>query len=963
MSNREFDQRTIIAMSSQSNKVLSAQIQQVAESYWLRLVELWPEATTLTNIQQTELRTILGLSDYIADQLCRNPEWIPQLFNGLLDEVVRADFGKELDQILTALTTEDQVKSALRLFRNKQMVRLAWRDFANYAKLEDSLVDLSALAEALVIAARDWLYRDTCQQLGTPTDSEGKPQPLLILGMGKLGGRELNFSSDIDLIFTFPEHGETVGGRRAIANQQFFIRMGQKLVNLLDQVTADGFVFRVDMRLRPYGESGPLVVSFAGLEDYYQEQGRDWERYAMVKARVLGPWTAYCDELHGLLRPFVYRRYIDFSAIESLRKMKQMIAQEVRRRQLTDNIKLGAGGIREVEFVVQSFQLIRGGREPSLRQQSLFGAIDILYSLGQLEYLAVDELKHAYILLRRVENLLQAIDDKQTQTLPNNSLDWERLCYSMGLTNETDLRTHIEAAMAKIHGHFNATVGGSDSHEHSDHWTSLFWNIQQDDHADNLLQEQQIEDPELWPLLSDWRNTVSKRSIGPRGRETLDRLMPKLLEELTVQTKPSLAFKPVSKVLDKILTRTTYLELLCENPGARQQLVSLCCASPWIAKELANFPMLLDELIDPAQLYDITSIDDYPSELRQYLLRVPEDDMEQQMEALRQFKLSQQLKIAAADVTGVLPVMQVSDHLTYLAEAIIEQVVLHAWHQIAARHGVPQGTSPNEMGFAVIGYGKLGGIELGYGSDLDLVFLHGNNIAGTTDGERPIDNSHFYLKLAQRIVHLFATRTTSGELYEVDMRLRPSGSSGLLVSEIERFGEYQMQDAWTWEHQALVRSRFVFGDHELAHRFSLLRAQVLQIQRDKNELATAVRDMRIKMRDHLLQASAGMFNLKQSEGGIADIEFIAQFMVLAYAHQYQELTIWSDNVRIFEVLADLDLMPVMQAQHLTQTYCWLRDHNHELTLQQMGSQIDNDLVKNRTDTVIDIYRYILEMKY
>ncbi|WP_445777596.1 bifunctional [glutamate--ammonia ligase]-adenylyl-L-tyrosine phosphorylase/[glutamate--ammonia-ligase] adenylyltransferase [Shewanella sp.] len=950
-----------MAMQNQSNKVLSAALVETADRYWLRLCEVWPEAkTALSAKQQQELMSVFALSDFIAEQLCRHPQWISQLFDGLLDEVVRSQFDIELHALLEDVTQEEQAKSVLRRYRNLQMVRLAWRDFLNYAKVEASLLDLSALAEALVITGRDWVYKDMCKQFGTPTSADGKPQPLLILGMGKLGGRELNFSSDIDLIFTFPEHGETVGGRRTQDNQQFFIKMGQRLVNILDQVTVDGFVFRVDMRLRPYGESGPLVVSFSGLEDYYQEQGRDWERYAMVKARVLGPWSGYCDELHDLLRPFVYRRYIDFSAIESLRKMKQLIAQEVRRRQLTDNIKLGAGGIREVEFVVQSFQLIRGGREPALRQQSLFGAIDTLYSLGQLEYLAVDELKHSYILLRRVENLLQAIGDKQTQTLPNNPLDWQRLCVPLKLEDEAQLREQINEAMATIHGHFNATVGGSDNQDYNDHWSSLFWNIQQDDDAVTLLQEQQIDDEALWPLLSDWRQTVAKRSIGPRGRETLDKLMPKLLEELFNQSTPSLAFKPVSNVLDKILTRTTYLELLCENPGARQQLVSLCCASPWIARELANFPMLLDELIDPSQLYDITSIDDYPSELRQYLLRVPEDDMEQQMEALRQFKLSQQLKIAAADVTGVLPVMQVSDHLTFLAEAIIEQVVLQAWHQVAARHGVPEGTSPSNMGFAVIGYGKLGGIELGYGSDLDLVFLHGHSGTGSTNGERSIDNSHFYLKLAQRIVHLFATRTTSGELYEVDMRLRPSGASGLLVSEIEQFGEYQLTEAWTWEHQALVRARFVFGDNALAARFSEVRGQILQQKRDQHELAKSVRDMRTKMRDHLLQVEPGQFDLKQSAGGIADIEFIAQYLVLAYAHQHHELTIWSDNVRIFEVLADLELIPVMHAQHLTQTYCWLRDENHELTLQQLPGKLPHQSVERKTDAVIEIYNDILQ---
>lgn len=953
-----------MTMQKDSNKSLSILITQTAERHWQRLEEVWSEGLSqLTSSQQQELKTVLGLSDYVAAQLSRHPEWISSLFAGDLQLIERQDFDTKLHTKLAAATSEELAKSVLRRFRNYQMVCLAWRDFLDYASLTESLLDLSALAEALVICARDWLYRDMCTQYGMPMDKAGNPQPLLILGMGKLGGRELNFSSDIDLIFTFPEHGETIGGRRSLDNQQFFIRMGQRLVNLLDQISVDGFVFRVDMRLRPYGESGPLVVSFSGLEDYYQEQGRDWERYAMVKARVLGPWSHFCDELHSMLRPFVYRRYIDFSAIESLRKMKQLIAQEVRRRQLTNNIKLGAGGIREVEFVVQSFQLIRGGREPALRQQSLFSAIDTLYSLGLFEYLAVDELKHSYLLLRRVENLLQAIDDKQTQTLPNNPLDWERLCYVLDMANETDLRTHIQAAMATIHRHFKATVGGGEGEDKSEHWTAQLWNVQQDDHAVALLAEQLIEDPQLWSLLSRWRETVTKRSIGPRGRETLDKLMPRLLEELLNQPSPSAAFEAVSKVLEQILTRTTYLELLCENPGARQQLVSLCCASPWIATQLAKFPMLLDELIDPAHLYDTTSLDDYPSELRQYLLRVPADDMEQQMEALRQFKLSQQLKIAAADVTGVLPVMQVSDHLTFLAEAIIEQVVMQAWQQVAQRHGVPTYLEGNDTGFAVIGYGKLGGIELGYGSDLDLVFLyevHASMTNSLTNGDRPIEVGHFYLKLAQRILHLFSTRTTSGELYEVDMRLRPSGASGLMVSEITRFAEYQADEAWTWEHQALVRSRFVFGANSLAVKFSRIRASVLEKPRDKDQLKKAVREMRQKMRDHLLKVSEGIFDLKQSPGGIADIEFIAQYLVLANAHQYPELSIWSDNVRIFGVLAELELLPMMSAQHLTQSYCWLRDENHRLTLQQKLGQLPYAEVAEHAERMLSIYRTVLD---
>ncbi|ABM00866.1 bifunctional [glutamate--ammonia ligase]-adenylyl-L-tyrosine phosphorylase/[glutamate--ammonia-ligase] adenylyltransferase [Shewanella amazonensis] len=947
-------------MSQQHQAEIPKEIKEKG-SLWLASLEAHhPESLTgLDTVQRRELEQVAGLSDFIARELSRHPERIARLFDGLLDKVDRSAFDRELHQALASVTSEDEAKAVLRRYRNFQMARLAWRDFTGKAPLGESLLDISSLAEALIITGRDWLYREMCQSLGTPMDADGRPQPLMILGMGKLGGRELNFSSDIDLIFTFPEHGETQGGRKSLDNQQFFIRMGQRLVNLLSQVTVDGFVFRVDMRLRPYGESGPLVVSFSALEDYYQEQGRDWERYAMVKARALGPWSGYSDELHSLLRPFVYRRYIDFSAIESLRRMKQLIAQEVRRRHLTDNIKLGAGGIREVEFVVQSFQLIRGGREPSLRTQSLFGAIDTLYSLGQLEYLAVDELKNAYVLLRRAENLLQAIDDKQTQTLPDNSLDWQRLCCALEMANEFDLRAHIEAAMAKIHRHFRATVGGEEAEDNHEHWTWQFWNVQEEDHAEALLQDQHIDDPALWPLLKGWRETMSRRPIGPRGRETLDRLMPKLLGELVSMPIPSAAFAPVFNVVEQVLTRTTYLELLCENPGARAQLVSLCCASPWIADQLAKFPMLLDELIDPAALYDITSLDDYGSELRQYLLRVPEDDMEQQMEALRQFKLTQQLKIAAADVTGVLPIMQVSDHLTFLAEAIIEQVVHQAWGQVASRHGVPAHLESGQMGFAVIAYGKLGGIELGYGSDLDLVFLHNYQGSGLTTGERQIETSHFYLKLAQRILHLFSTRTTSGELYEVDMRLRPSGASGLLVSEIERFGEYQQQEAWTWEHQALVRSRFVFGDNQLAARFSEIRAEVLGKVRDPAVLKGEVKAMRTKMREHLLKVDEGMFDLKQSPGGIADIEFIAQYLVLAGSAEFEDLTVWSDNVRIFQTAAELDILPLPVAQQLIAAYCTLRDENHRLTLQREAGQLPAIAVAEHSERVCAIYADVL----
>ncbi|QDF68058.1 bifunctional [glutamate--ammonia ligase]-adenylyl-L-tyrosine phosphorylase/[glutamate--ammonia-ligase] adenylyltransferase [Shewanella sp. SNU WT4] len=934
-------------------------LSQLADDRWQQLQRQQPDIVAQLDTQaQAQTRVMLALSDFIDTQIQRHPEWLLWLHQGGLGAMARQCYAEQIALLMGDAHDDASAKRVLRQYRNRQMVRLAWLDFCGELTIDEQLLDLSVLAESLIIAGRDWLFSQLCQQYGTPMDSNGKVQPLMILGMGKLGGRELNFSSDIDLIFTFPEHGETQGGRRPLDNQQFFIRMGQRLVDLLHDTTMDGFVYRVDMRLRPYGDSGPLVVSYSALEDYYQEQGRDWERYAMVKARALGPWSSHSDELHQLLRPFVYRRYIDFSAIDALRKMKAMIAREVRRRQLTDNIKLGAGGIREVEFVVQSLQLIRGGREPSLRQQSIFAALSALYQCDQLSFANYDELKTSYIMLRRVENILQAFNDEQTQTLPTNTLDWQRLCWVLHRVNVMDFRTHLEAAMNKIHQHFRDTVGGEGSDD-TEHWTSALWLEQDIAVVQEMLHQHGQIDDEFLVGLTAWRQQAMQKSMGPRGQETLDKLMPKLLDEVLQISSPATVFKSMSKVLDSILTRTTYLELLCENPGARSQLVTLCSASPWIAKQLSRFPMLLDELIEPSHLYDICPLTEYGALLHQSLLRVADDDMEQQMEYLRQFKLAQQLKIAAADVTGVLPVMKVSDHLTYLAEAIVAQVARQAWQQMTLRYGKPPGLSDGDMGFAVIAYGKLGGLELGYGSDLDLVFLHNADLQAMTTGDKAIECGHFYLKLAQRILHLFSTRTNSGELYEVDMRLRPSGASGLMVSEIERFGEYQCQEAWTWEHQALVRTRCIFGDASLRQRFDSIRAQVIAKPREPLGLAKDVHQMRLKMRQHLLHAVSGEFDLKQGVGGITDIEFIAQYLVLLHGHQYPELATWPDNVRVFELLAQLSLLPQATAEQLTSAYCLLRDESHRLTLLGLPTQLPIIEIADHAEHIATIYQLIV----
>lgn len=901
-----------------------------------------------------EARAVLSVSDFVSNSMAAHPGWIDYLLLAPPQAGEWQEYASWLQSELQEIQDEAALMRALRQFRRRIMVRIAWSQALEQVTTPDTLQQLSVLAETLIIAARDWLYDACCREWGTPVNAEGIPQPLLILGMGKLGGGELNFSSDIDLIFSWPENGSTIGGRRQLDNAQFFTRLGQRLIKVLDQPTADGFVYRVDMRLRPFGDSGPLVLSFAALEDYYQQQGRDWERYAMVKARVMGDnhdiWSL---ELRKMLRPFVFRRYIDFSVIQSLRNMKGMIAREVRRRGLTDNIKLGAGGIREIEFIVQVFQLIRGGREPLLQSRALLPTLDIIEQLNLLSIAETTKLRAAYLYLRRLENLLQSINDEQTQTLPSDALNRARLAWGMRVADWDELEQILQSHMHNVRQVFNTLIGDDEPEAGDDTfaegWRELWLDRFDGDETTPILNPLTPEvQRQVLRYIADFREDTNKRTIGSRGRLVLDQLMPRLLRESCQHENAPLALSRVIPLLLGIVTRTTYLELLTEYPGALKQLVRLCIASPMIAEQLARYPLLLDELLDPTTLYQPTATDAYPDELRQYLLRV-HDDEEQLLEALRQFKQAQLLRVAAADITGTLPVMKVSDHLTWMAEAIIDAVVQQAWAQMVARYGQPRHLQgQNGRGFAVIGYGKLGGLELGYSSDLDLVFLHHCPVDMTTDGEREIDGRQFYLRLAQRILHLFSTRTASGILYEVDARLRPSGAAGMLVTTAEAFADYQKNEAWTWEHQALVRARVVYGDPVLNQQFAAIRHEVLCQTRDPAILQTEVREMREKMRAHLGNKNSERFDIKADEGGITDIEFITQYLVLRHAATHPDLTRWPDNVRILALMAQENIISKEESRALTHAYVTLRDELHHLALQAGAGNIPlNRLVEER----------------
>ncbi|RUO60507.1 bifunctional [glutamate--ammonia ligase]-adenylyl-L-tyrosine phosphorylase/[glutamate--ammonia-ligase] adenylyltransferase [Pseudidiomarina insulisalsae] len=909
--------------------------------------------TKPTSAEQVKQK-VTHISQFVADVTEQDPDAVTLAQNATVVLPGAEDYLRKLQGALEAADDEAAAQRILRSYRKRWFASLAAADIAGQLSLATMLEHLSAAADAFIIAARDWLYPRLSDRYGVPRDSEGAAQPLLVLGMGKLGGRELNFSSDIDLIFCYPERGETDHERKPIETDVFFTKLVQGLVNLLDTVTGDGRVFRVDLRLRPFGQSGPVVTSLAALEYYYQEQGRDWERYAMVKARLIGASSEHEQQFRQLLRPFVYRRYIDFSAIDALRKMKNLINQETKRQGVQNNIKLGPGGIREVEFIAQTFQLIRGGQERQLQTQSLYQAYEVIAGQGLLPQQTVTELLSSYELLRRVEHALQELNDEQTQTLPDNEDAQERVA-AVFEQQWPQLLDSIQQAMRTVHQHFQQVIGDNETDDEDAGPLQILWqDMIEDATALDVLQDYGLNKQRaqaIWQLVNELRDEVRKRGSGPRGRKAMGKLVPLLLQRCLQLADAEIVLERVLGILRRIMSRTAYVELLVENVGAREQLVKLCRASSWIAQHLAKLPILLDELIDPQHLYELPAVNDYRAIIDEYLLRIPEqeDDLEAQMNALRQARQSCQLKIAAADISGGLPLMKVSDHLSYLAEAIIGAVVRLAWQQLVARHGCPPGRSPENMGFAVIAYGKLGGIELSYSSDLDLVFVTDSDYQGETDGVKPVETQQFYLRLAQRILHLFTTRTMIGTLYDVDMRLRPSGKAGLLVTRLATYASYLAEDAWTWELQALVRARPVFGDQQLCQAFGKMRKEQLCQPRNADKLAQQVVEMREKMRSHKQQQADNeqSFDLKQGTGGITDIEFLVQYLVLRFSNVSPQLTEYTDNVRILAQAGEAGVLSAAQAEQLTRVYVHQREYLHQLALDDRGSVTHQPFTEER----------------
>jgi glutamate-ammonia-ligase adenylyltransferase len=944
---------------------------------------------SLSPEQQANVKKVCSISAFVADNIAIEGEYffqqvrseeltkplnIRQLEQNLLALI---DASTNNEQVNIGLPSEEPLFKALRIFRRRTQIHIIWRDLLRLAKTMDTTRMLSDMADVCISQGLNHVHALLAENHGRPIGkSSNEEQHLLVLGMGKLGAHELNLSSDIDLIFAYPESGMTTGnaaGKRELSNQEFFIKVGQKLIQALDNTTLDGFVFRTDMRLRPYGDSGPLVMNFASVEAYYQDQGRDWERYAMVKARIItseglpsveAEGSAAGKELLSILRPFVYRQYVDYSAFESLRSMKAMINTEVRRRGLQANVKLGSGGIREIEFVVQAFQLIRGGQEKELQTRELLTVLSILEAEGYLPLRACKELRQAYLFLRDAEHVIQALNDEQTQLLPSDEYQHSdcaqtRMAFAMGFPTWQEFLIELDDQRKKVSHHFAQIVApvdedqaSTDEHTHSkiekEAWQDLWHGKFDDDSHHHELAEQAFLEQFPCPHsdtvidhITKFRDSRAVKSMQTIGRERLDTLMPLLLRRVWESDYPLSTLERILPIISAILRRTVYLVLLSENPSALKHLVKLCSISSWVADYIAQAPILLDELLNPQQFYSPVTKQDLTTELHLRLLRIDEDDLEQQMDQLRHFANAHKLRAAANEVQGTLTLMQVSDYLTNLAEVLLDKVSQLAWQQVVTKYGYPRNADNEEVlepEFIVVGYGKLGGLELGYGSDLDLVFLYDTAKGKSTSGIRELDNGVFYTRMGQRMIHILSTRTRAGELYDIDMRLRPSGASGMIATSLSGFEKYQQENAWTWEHQALVRARKVSGSHAVHVKFAQVREKILTIIREKPLLSEEVQAMRQKMRDNLGSKNITdvCFQLKQDAGGIVDIEFMVQYGVLALSHQYPELTHVTDNMRLLEAFVRCGLMSSQDCQTLQETYLAYRVEAHKRALQKQN---------------------------
>lgn len=884
----------------------------------------------------------LDHSRYLTTLLNARPELIPEL---------AATWEQPLDEALLMaplrqpLADDEAVRSTLRRLRQRAMAHLVLRDLCGLAPLAEIVECMTLLADVTTNFALDHYHRQLAETYGEPLDSQGRPLRLMVIGMGKLGGRELNVSSDVDYIFIYPEEGDTAGAQKRIENFDFFNRVGKKVIQALGDITADGQVFRVDMRLRPNGDSGPLVCSIDALENYFITQGREWERYAWIKARTMNAGDNLQPDwvvaMQKIARPFVFRKYLDFGAINAMRDLHAQIRREVARKDMADHVKLGPGGIREIEFMAQVFQLIRGGRDPALQVRPTLQVLSLLAERKLISAETERELNTAYVFLRRLEHRLQYVEDKQTHMLPTDPAEREKIGRSMCFAGWDAMAEVLAGHRDIVSRHFEAVFSDPEAGEHP--LTGLWQGQLDEDGAIEALGNLGFRQPrEAIARLADLRASSRYQQLPSANRSRLDAVGPRLLEAAGATPDPDTTLVRGLSFLEGISRRGAYLALLQQYPMALRRVADMMCASHWAADYLNRYPLLLDELLDP-RLYEIaTDWSGFRDNLRANLAQHA-GDTEREMDILREMHHGQVFRLLAQDLAGLQTIERLSDHLTELADTLVQETLPLVWSTIKKRHrDTPQ--------FAVIGYGKMGGKELGYASDLDLVYLYDDD-----DQEA----AEHYTRLSQRLNTWLSSQTPAGILFETDLRLRPNGDSGLLAVSVDAFRDYQLKNAWTWEHQALTRARFCAGDPAVGQRFEAIRVEILRQPRDLAKLGEEVVAMRRKMVDAHASKSETGFGLKHDPGGIIDVEFIVQYLILGHAHRHAELTGNLGNIALLRIAGELGLIDPAQAKAAGNAYREFRRLQHAKRLSaNPKAPIPREEVENHIAAVTGLWRSV-----
>jgi glutamate-ammonia-ligase adenylyltransferase len=907
------------------------------------------------HIQAVDIEKIECLaiaSNYALHQI----QHVPELINQLLG-LERFSLDPQIINLVAEGKIDlDHVKQQLRLYRHQKLVEIIYLDVVASNPLEMTLLHLSDLADQLIRAALDACQQHLSVKHGQPLESNGDAMELNIIAMGKLGGRELNFSSDIDLICCYDADGE-LSGYGQLSYQEYFSRLVRLLNKTLSETTADGFVYRVDLRLRPWGESGPVVLNHSALEHYYQLHGREWEQYAMVKARVLTGSETSRNYLASMLRPFVFRKYHDYRVFDGLATLKAKIDAQAKSRGMRVNIKVGPGGIREIEFFVQAFQILKGGRNHQLQRSGIFDCFAALEQHRVVDSGTLQKLRAAYCFLRQLENRIQMFDDQQTHDLPENVPQQMRIAATMGFTDwdalVAQLQLHRDQVSLCFNDLFKQEVRSKPELVIDDSFAESI----EDDRQWEFIDKAGLGDTqEINQSLNQFLQSKSWSYMSARAKQRFTTLLPRLLESIRNSNHPGRLFERFMRLFSAIAGRSVYFELLYQNQPLLGKLALLFDKSAWIAEEVSQYPMLLENLIHGGdeQRFDKSTLH---QRLQQQLANI-EGDTELELDSLRLFKREQTLEIASAELALEIDARQVSHYLCDLAEVVLEAVYRLASKALQKQYGIPEcveETIRRKTNFAIIGYGKLGGLEMHYQSDLDIIFLHDSNGEQQhTSGEKCIENSVYFARLAQKIISMTSVLTASGKLYEIDSRLRPEGSSGLLVSSTQAYLRYQLEKAWTWEHQALVRARLVAGNPSLHQEFDNIREQALKIHRDDQQLRKEIVEMRERIYQAKRPPEGERKDLKQSRGGMVDIEFLVQYWVLAHANKIGSERLYSDNISLLNELFRLNLITGSQSQlvEIYQTYHRLL---HESVLQNLSAEVDATEITEHVDHVVNCW--------